>query len=646
MSRKTILMSVFSILAVFALTAFASAAVLDISALSYPATAQHNTELTVTFNVSYSGSASSIIVSFANSTTNIGSWKTLPSQTVIVNNSVPVAFSAVLSVPKYASGVISAMLDAKSLNTSAEDSKPLTIPIQNSNSISISNIQTLTKTQNGIINVTNNGNTLLTNINLNMSGDIGATLSANNFALNAGGSRAVTVTPATNLSEVEVGTHSITINAQDIPTSASASYTYSITGDYCDKGNVNATKIEIKDIEDKSVNTKNEWEWKPLDDIEIKVKVSNKLDSDEDFVVALGLYDTVDKEFLEIDGEDTLEKDVSIDEDDSETITFEFKAPVELEKSTGRYVLFVKAYVDGDEDAVCNSYAAKNVPGSSVDDINIKRESHDVILDEITLPDVATAGETITISAKAYNIGTDDEPKVKVILSNSKLGLTLESDAFELDSGDSDNVEFSFVVPYSIEDGYYIFKLSTEFYYSKSSDTYKKDSEDQWEAKVKIIGGTNTTSGAGSGVSISAKLDSDNVKPGENMDVTVTIRNGGAARTTYVVNAKGYDSWAALNSISDRIITLDPGASKDIKLNFAVNDSASAGEHTFVLETTTGAGKVESKEIAVNVEPSSAWSSFSSLFSGSNKSLVWVFAIVNLVLLVIIIVFWIRISRR
>ena len=635
MISKTNLLSLLAVLSIILVAGFASAAA---SAAFVPASvslnASHNSDVTVSFALNNTGD-----VNFTelNWTASGATWKTLPSSTTL-NAGESKSFSSVLSVPKHASGAINAHIDVfaiGSTNTSA--SLPVTVNIANSPSLSIADIQSLTKTQNATINITNTGNTNLNSINLSFTGDFNVSFSDSSiFALTPGNSKIVNVNSLSNLNSLDIGTYTVTITSQDTSTNASATQQYSVTKDFCSNGNANVSAIEITDLEDTS--SENDWQWKPLDDVIVKVKVENSKGSEDDFVVRLAIYDTEKKEFIDIDDESYLEESFTLDDDDSETITFEFKVPAELQDSDGRYVVYVKAYVDGSESTYCNSYAGKNVPGKSVDNLEIDRKSRDVILDEITFPELVSAGESVRIHANVYNIGVEDESKVKVVLKNAKLGLNLEQTLSSIDSDDSDDVEFSFVIPATAENGLYTFSLYTMYNYKTSSDTYSKESSKIWSANINVAGGV-TINATAQLAGITASLDSE-AKAGSTMDVTVTVKNLGTSATTFVIGAKNYESWATLKSISERIITLNAGASKDIKISFDINKTAS-GEKSFTIETTAGS-KVETKEIAVTI--AKAESALASLFGGN--ALIWVIGIINVVLIVLIIIIGIRILKR
>lgn len=641
-----ILALMFGLLAAVLATSLASAGVLDINALSYPSTALHNSDITVTFNVTYSGSLSSSTVNFSSSTTNIGSWVTLPGLSVVENDSVAHQFTAVLRVPAQATGTISASLIANG-NASAQDTEAISVTINNTPSLSVTSLTALSRTSNATIRVNNTGNTALSNINLSASGDINVSFSSNNFALSAGGTRDVNVNSLNGLSDLALGSHTAVILAKDVSTGTNNSLTYTVPGQFCDSGNVNTSKLEILDISDES-GLDDEWSWKPLDNIEIEVEVENKLGDDEDFVVEIGLYDTEENKFVELNGEDedddTLTKDIALDDDDSDTLTFNFQLPADVEDSSGRYVLYAKFYVDGHEKNYCISNPATTI-SSSAENIEINKKSREVIIDEVSSPKIVSAGDTVTVTAKAFNIGTEDEKKVKMTLTNSKLGLDLESSPSSIDSGESDEVEFSFIVPYNAVNGDYNLKLVAYYDYDKGDDDYDKDSE-SYDFSIKVAGGvinsTSTSSSARAGsAAISASLESDSVVAGKAMEVTVKITNLESNTTTFIVSVEGYDSWAELGSISDRIITLSPGQSKDITLNFNVDKDAT-GEQTFVIKTTAGS-KVDAREVAVEISSNSLLSKLSN--SLSDNKMLWIIGLVNLVLIILIIVLVVRIFR-
>jgi hypothetical protein len=652
MNSKTFVLPFVSLIIVLLALSFSSATVDFVNVNGATQTINHNSQATISFNVQ--------ATTFAGNITNAqlvlpalfgGSveWSGDIGAFDLIHDSTSALKTVNILVPNHRSaGVYSGFINLTGTYTDGDlpviHALPISITVSPSPSLSITNTQSLTKTQNGIITITNTGNTVLSSINLSASGDFNVSFSQNNIALNPGAvSSAITITPSpsVNLSDLGLGKHEVTITAKDLSqTAATDAITYSVvSSEFCEEGNINTSKISITNLEDTSSD--DEWEWKPLDEVEIEVEVENNLDDDEDFIVEFALYDSEDNDFVELDGEDTLLMEISIDEDDSEKITFEFKVPADIEESDGRYVAYVKAYVDGDEETYCNSYAGEDVPSSSVTDIKITRETNEVVLDEISTLDMVQAGETVTVSAQAINIGTKDEDKVKVTLTNTKLGLNLESSTFGLDFGDSDLVDFSFVVPSTAENGVYVLKLTSYYKYKSSSDSYS-DHSDVYEVRLTVVGGANATTTSGAKLAgITATLESD-AKAGEEMEIRTTIKNIGTNKSTFVIGVEDYDSWAVLNSISDRILTLNAGESKDITIKFTVNKDAS-GEQTFTIQSLVG-DKLDSKEVTVEIESGSIFSSLAS--SLNNKTILWVIGAINVILILLIIYLAIRFFRR
>lgn len=638
MDSKTLIFSalVLSLLAV----SFASATV-DV-ATSYSSTASHNSQVTVTFNISFTGTINSSTFNFSKSSTDIGSWTTLPGLTVVDNATTATGLTAVLTIPKYASGTVHAYLYADGTSNNNHN-ESITITITNSPALDITNVQSITEAHNGTINITNTGNIALSNVVLTSTGENNVSFSSNNLVLPAGASQSVAVNALFDIMKLDVGDHEVKITAMDSSAGINDTLNYNVARDFCDEGDVNTSEISISDLSDES-SSEDEWHWVPLQDIEIQVKVTNNMDEDNEFVVELAIYDTVDDEYVDIgDGENYLEQTLSINEDDSERAIFEFRLPADLAKADGRYVMFVKAYLDTEEENYCRSYAAKDVPSSSVDDIYIKKQTHDVAIDDIEVsPElVVQAGDTVTISARAFNIGTKDEKNVRVELTNAKLGLDLEAETFDVDIGESEPVDFSFVVPYTAENGAYVLKMVSYFDYDDNDDIYS-DHSDSFDIKITVAGGIeNTTKPVANLAGIKAALESE-AKAGGEMVVKVTLTNLASNKTTFVFGVSGYDSWAELSSISDRIVTLNKGESKEVEVKFNVNEDAE-GEQTFTIESRAG-DKIDSKEVAVSFAEKSLFSSLKNSFG--SKTILWVIGLINLVLIILIIYLAIRIFRK
>jgi len=512
-------------------------------------------------------------------------------------------------------------------------------------SLSLNSIQTLTKSQNGILNITNIGNESLTNINLSYSGAFAVSFSSNNFALSPNESRTITVSSTSNLSSLGLGEHSITITAKDlVMTDAQGTYSYSITNDFCKYGNVNSSSIEIVHIKDVSTGIEDDWEWKPFDNVKITVKLENQLDYEEDFVIVLGIYDKQTKKFVEIDDEQYLEEEITLEEygeEDTDEVSFEFEVPSDLEKSSDRYVLYLKVYADGKESQICTSGTANELYSSANEYLKINKKKHEVILRDLSASPTVNAGDIVTISGKALNLGSNDEDKVKVSLKNTKLSISEESSSFELESGDSKGFEITFTIPSNAESGTYSFLLNTHYYYDSKKDTYKETSDETWKVDIKVVGKQPSSATPSKIAGISASLNSD-ARAGQEMEVKATISNLLSNKTTFTISARGYESWAKLNSISSETFSLNAGESKEITIRLTPNSNAS-GEQSFFIDVSAN-GKTESKELALTLEESSLISRFRNSLEGNY--VLWIIGLINVILIILIIVVIARIASR
>jgi uncharacterized membrane protein len=138
---------------------------------------------------------------------------------------------------------------------------------------------------------------------------------------------------------------------------------------------------------------------------------------------------------------------------------------------------------------------------------------------------------------------------------------------------------------------------------------------------------------------ITASLQSDAVA-GQALVIDSTITNVGDETETFTISARGFSSWATLEDISVSSITLEPGQTGDVEFTFNVQEDAE-GSQSFTIQTAAGA-KIDAQEVEVNIKSSSEGFNF----DFGDNGIVWVIAIVNLALILLIIVVAVRLSRR
>ena len=119
----------FSILAIFLFVGLASAAALELEAVSVPTSVnQGETTVYVTFNLSApDATVNYTALIWSGSSSNIGSWTILPTLTAI-NIGDDIALNATLTIPAGATGTINATIDVQS-ETAAEAQLNMLIPV-------------------------------------------------------------------------------------------------------------------------------------------------------------------------------------------------------------------------------------------------------------------------------------------------------------------------------------------------------------------------------------------------------------------------------------------------------------------------------------------------------------------------------------
>ena len=336
-------------------------------------------------------------------------------------------------------------------------------------------------------------------------------------------------------------------------------------------------------------------DFEPGDTIKVEVKVSNDNDDDMDVVVVAFLYDADDdNELVSAESDPQTIKDGK-----KEDFILELDIPFTDVDEDNTYIIYVKAYEDGDEDENCNE-ASK--------EISIEQPKHLVVVDDFTItPSSAKAGEIISFTVKAFNVGSSDESDVTVRVLNTELGLDMVSNEFELDEfdGKEDSAikRFTFTV-------------------------YKADAPvvELPEVELSATGGT--------------------VDSGAALSFPVKVTNNGdkASLTVEVVNV---DGWA--DRISSQSVTLDTGKSTTLYF-YLQSHAGKAGKQSATVNIKANGEVVASDTVVFDLTESQAKTSeapaatgatvfsgvdFGSLTSGNN--LLWIGA--DLVLIVVAIFF-------
>ncbi|MEM3074482.1 MAG: putative S-layer protein [Candidatus Pacearchaeota archaeon] len=416
----------------------------------------------------------------------------------------------------------------------------------------------------------------------------------------------------------------------------------SFTNTFCSVGNVGDLRVRLH-INNNGHGKDDEWYL--LDEIELEVKVDNRDDEKiRDIIVEWMLINKNTGKI--IDENDEEEFDLSDGKNKILTIKIKLDPDDFSEDDLGdNLMLIVKAFSDDVGENVQCAYETKEAELIDEDFI---------ILDfnKLSLPETLQCGSSVDVTAATFwNIGSDNQDDVELKVSVNEFGFQKIIELGDIDSLDDKRTSFLLEIPKNIREGTY--NLRFEVY--DEDGNYFEDADEKESIftipltiKGNCQGSTTTTSQ--SSVGISARLESGAVA-GQNLIIKTTITNTGTEQTLYQISALNYDTWASLNSIEPRTITLDAGSSREVVISLTPNSDVS-GNNDFTLQVSHN-GRVTEKKISVpNIQPKVGWSGIKGLTGSSIANnirenwIIWLIAIINVVLIILIIIVAIRIAKR
>ena len=427
-------------------------------------------------------------------------------------------------------------------------------------------------------------------------------------------------------------------DANDASITETKSTTFTFTKGYCEYSEV-GSDLRITRIKDNNLDNTDDWEWSLLDDIEIAVKVENNGNDDIDGTLEYALYDSNSNSFVDLDQD---EIDFSVDEDKSKEILINFQLPpseLDFDSSSKTYKLYVKVYEEDSEEDQC---ADREYGSDAYKTITIEKESKDVALGDINIVSTALCGDTVEVKATAYNIGRNDEDKVKVTLYNKELGLNLNQEFSSLDVGESKSLEFSFKIPENATEKTYTLQMSTLFDYDDDDEIYDKSSETSFNKDIKVSGNCVKVVKSSADLSLDLQTPDTEIKSGKEVTVKATIKNTGDQKTTYTLGVSDNDDFSSVQSITPATVTLEPGKSQDALITLKLNSDAS-GENTFKVKLYFDTKTIE-QPASLTVTKSGFDLGF--LSNITSNWLIWVIVLINVVLIGAIIIVAIKISRK
>ena len=640
MNQKTFLF-ISCTLALIVLSGLASAANIEFVPTNLSVSTNPGTNVTVTFSLNNTNSNTAYSLDWTQSSSTIGSWINLPTLSNAVNNTLYNSINAILSVPagtlpnNYGANI---RVRATNSTTTSYD-LPVIVSVRSVPGLSISQLTALTRDQNGTINVTNIGNTALTNINLTTSSTssrITPRFTANSLNLAAGASQLVTIYLANSLSALDLG--SITVTAKDLPTSTNSnSLTISLENTrFCVNGTIGDLSITGFDMTNSGEG--DDDVWNPLDPIEIEVEIKN---NDEDSSVTDVIVEIA---ILDSNGNDVTDdfnfEDESIDlgkitKDDKEIATFVITdVPSGIDE--GDYKIFVKAYKEGDEEKQCVD-SSGDLSNTHYEAFSVEKQyDSGVAIRKSDLNDIdASCGSFADLTFDVYNVGTSKEESVLVLIENRELGLSQRNIISDLSSDEKETVSFSISIPQNLTKTSYKISVSTYFDYDGDGDveslnSYDQNSDDDLEEDYYFMLKPTSCTSSGTQSAISASLKSE-AKVGNELLIEATITNPSPSSKDFLITAENYDSWAQLISITPQTVSINAGASQTVLIKFKPTQT---GTQTFNIKTLSGSS-ITTQAVQVSVSEKTGF--LTGAFSGGIGSTILYVVIALFVLLILVV---------
>jgi len=413
--------------------------------------------------------------------------------------------------------------------------------------------------------------------------------------------------------------------------------------DFCkdceNKGNLDIAEVDIKVI--KGFGDDDEY-WYPFDEIEVEVNVENNGLYDVDGIeIEWVIYTASGKKIM--DG--TL-KDFNLKDDKDETVTFKFKLNKNIDDFEGEDSLFFHIRAKGTiDDNSAGIFDGEDTCDSEKIEVDIYADDDFVILTDIKINGFALngdvfeeydlkCGEEVTITADVWNIGSDDQEEISMIVYNKALGIQETFELGDIDAYENKEISFNIIVPKDVDSKWYTLNLEV---YDEDNDLFENSKDD--ESIFDVVFKTSEECSMSEPV-ISAELLTE-AKENKEMTIKVSIKNTGSKAITYSVNAAGYADWAELTEPGVRTLDLNAGESKDILFTFNTKKD-SAGERFFNLEVVANNKLVTTQPVVVSIEEANK--NVNDFINTNWKILV--IALVNLILIIAIIIVAVRTYRR
>ena len=529
--------------------------------------------------------------------------------------------SLLLITAIYLAGTVFAATFTASLDgslTKADNSVNLTVtnPTASTITVNINSIPSITDKKGNSLAITSNPTVLTINASQSAIAQISYSGDISKFALGTF-SKDITLVNAANATD-------------------NLTKTLSFVSEFCKLG-VQGSDLDLSvDINNKGLGQE-DTEWYPLDEIELKVDVENNgNDRIDNIKLKVCLYNP-DKEKCIMDEKDMelSDNNFRINDGDNKVITITFKLdPEAVDDNVDDYVLHVKSYSDDlEENASCNENS---------EDITVIRDKHFIVLTGLELPETAECNSDIELTGDVWNIGEDDETDTYAIVSNKELGINQRVDIGDIDVLSKESVTFPIHIPEKTTEKKYPLKIAI---YDDNDDIFENDNNDQASYTFMLDVKGNCVKEVLKSASILPVLETadEDVKAGNDVAITATIKNTGEELTSYTIGIEGNEAFSSVKSISPLTVSLNAGESKDVLITLKLNDDAN-GEQTFNIKAIFDSKEVK-QPVSLLIGSGSSITGSAIGVSIKKNWFIWVIVLINVILIIAIILVAVRMSR-
>jgi uncharacterized membrane protein len=606
--KKLLLISLVFLLALFSVNA---AGVIDITTITpQPATVDPGASAALTLNVANTGDATINSVLITSTDLTLGTNKiNAPSISSIstLTNTTPQSVAVTVSVGGVPAGIYTGTITATDASNSlVKDTITYTVTV---NSKAVLTVSGLTNdklifnsqkdtSKNKIITVKNDGSKTLNptasiegNFTDNDNDQITFSLTAFPTGGILPGSQADVTVTASLPNDIDLKQYTGTLTVKDTGNliTKTIPLEVNVEPEICEDGRVsNSNSIDNQDQGNIKVDVKDPDDgddFSPGSEIKISVNVENDMDDDIDVIVEAILYNIdQDSEIERVESDS-----ISIDEDEDEDLDLILKVPTsdsDLDESDN-YILFVKAYEDGNEDENCNYEEIE---------LDFERNTNDVAINKLTIsPSVVSCSETVNFAVEVQNVGTKEQDSVQVKLKETSLGLDLNSEVFGLKkydkSGDTALKTFQFKIPENTKEGDYYVDVITYFASKSTSLSLNKLTVSGCKAVLPEV-------------SVTLPQTSFTATQGKVFTVPVLLKNPGTQAVTYSVNAEADNNWADVSA--EQKVSIAAGEQTTVYIYLTPKTSLAAGSYTATVNVKQDNALIKTEKVTANVAGSQA----------------------------------------